>query len=240
MDAPVLHCANCGGNLPEKIRACPYCQWVVEARRCGECFHLNLASAVHCAGCGRELGLEPVPEADDLACPACDAPFVRIPAGDAGRVHECPRCSGQWVGHTTLRALFEQRVRIQLGPSARASEPPAPSERIRYLPCPTCHALMNRKNFGERSGVIVDVCKPHGIWFDPGELPRVLAFVANGGLEEAARREKERLDEQKRAAVAAAAALEVKPAYADDGDAIAAFVQFLRDMYRAVTKLRSP
>jgi Zn-finger nucleic acid-binding protein len=54
---------------------------------------------------------------------------------------------------------------------------------------------MNRKNFAERSGVIVDVCKAHGIWFDHGELPRVLAFVEAGGLREAERR----AQEQKRA-----------------------------------------
>jgi Zn-finger nucleic acid-binding protein len=50
---------------------------------------------------------------------------------------------------------------------------------------------MNRKNFGQTSGVIVDVCQKHGIWFDPGELPRVLAFVETGGLERARRRDEE-------------------------------------------------
>lgn len=35
----------------------------------------------------------------------------------------------------------------------------------------------NRKNFGRSSGVIVDICRRHGVWFDRGELPRVLAFV---------------------------------------------------------------
>jgi hypothetical protein len=44
---------------------------------------------------------------------------------------------------------------------------------------------MHRKNFGGRSGVIVDVCGAHGIWFDLEELPRVLAFVEAGGLERA-------------------------------------------------------
>jgi Zn-finger nucleic acid-binding protein len=204
VDAPVLHCANCGGDLPERVRTCPYCHWVVEARRCGECFHLNLDSAVHCAACGCELGLEPVPEPEDLACPACEASFVGIPAGESGRVHECTRCSGQWVDHPTLRALFAQRLHVALGPVSRPVEAAPASERIRYLPCPVCRALMNRKNFGERSGVIVDVCKPHGIWFDPGELPRVLAFVETGGLEEAARREQEREREQKRAIAEAA------------------------------------
>jgi hypothetical protein len=29
----------------------------------------------------------------------------------------------------------------------------------------------------------VDICRKHGIWFDSGELPHVLAFVEAGGLE---------------------------------------------------------
>lgn len=240
MDAPVLHCANCGGDLPEGARACPYCHWIVEARRCGECFHLNLATAVHCAACGRELGLEPVPEPEELSCPACDAPFVGIPAGEAGRVHECSRCSGQWLDHATLRALFQQRVKVSLGPAAKPTElPPAP-ERVRYLPCPLCHGLMNRKNFGERSGVIVDVCKPHGIWFDPGELPRVLAFVESGGLEEAARREEERARELKRAAAEATVPIRPMTTYDDEADALAALIRFVRDMFDAAKRLRSP
>ena len=34
--------------------------------------------------------------------------------------------------------------------------------------------MMNRQNFGRRSGVIIDVCKGHGVWFEPGELSAVL------------------------------------------------------------------
>lgn len=57
---------------------------------------------------------------------------------------------------------------------------------------------MNRLNFGKVSGVIVDVCKPHGTWFDAGELTRVVAFASAGGLERTRERERlERGDEQK-------------------------------------------
>jgi Zn-finger nucleic acid-binding protein len=41
---------------------------------------------------------------------------------------------------------------------------------------------MARNNFGKKSRVIVDICRRHGVWFDAGELPRVLAFVRSGGL----------------------------------------------------------
>src|SRR5690606_39479191 len=53
---------------------------------------------------------------------------------------------------------------------------------VRYRGCPACGVLMNRRNFGRRSGVIVDVCKEHGVWFDADELTAVLEFVARGGL----------------------------------------------------------
>ena len=52
---------------------------------------------------------------------------------------------------------------------------------------------MNRKNFADTSGVIVDVCKAHGLWFDRDELGRIIQFVTKGGLDESRRRELERL-----------------------------------------------
>jgi Zn-finger nucleic acid-binding protein len=41
---------------------------------------------------------------------------------------------------------------------------------------------MARANFARISGIILDTCPPHGVWFDGGELSAVLAFVAAGGL----------------------------------------------------------
>ncbi len=53
---------------------------------------------------------------------------------------------------------------------------------VSCLQCPLCHVPMNRVNFGKRSGVIGDVCKSHGTWFDRGELTRAVEFVARGGV----------------------------------------------------------
>jgi Zn-finger nucleic acid-binding protein len=41
---------------------------------------------------------------------------------------------------------------------------------------------MNRANFGRVSGVIIDVCRPHGAWFDRGELGAIRRFLRSGGL----------------------------------------------------------
>ena len=41
---------------------------------------------------------------------------------------------------------------------------------------------MNRVNFARCSGVIVDICKQHGTWFDRDELSRIVEFIHGGGL----------------------------------------------------------
>ena len=213
-EAHTLNCSSCGGLLADGTARCPFCTAVVEARRCTSCFHPNLASAVHCAACGRELGLDPMPESDALMCPICNVHFIALPAGETGSVHECSKCTGQFVEHGTLRTLFEERLQIGLGSTVgRAIQhaPPAGPTRVGYVPCPLCRSLMNRKNFGERSGVIVDVCKSHGIWFDRGELPRVLAFVEAGGLREAERRIEQRKHDERQKAAAAALSVSIEP-----------------------------
>ena len=60
---------------------------------------------------------------------------------------------------------------------------------------------MNRVTGAKGSGVVLDVCKAHGIWFDKDELRRVLAFIAGGGLDRAREQEIEALKEARRAAV---------------------------------------
>jgi len=52
-----------------------------------------------------------------------------------------------------------------------------------YVPCPHCGQLMNRINFAHCSGVIVDVCRGHGTWFDRDELREIVEFIRVGGLE---------------------------------------------------------
>jgi hypothetical protein len=56
---------------------------------------------------------------------------------------------------------------------------------ISYRRCPECRQAMQRKNFGRRSGVIVDWCSSHGTWLDADEMEDIAAFVLSGGLERA-------------------------------------------------------
>jgi hypothetical protein len=57
---------------------------------------------------------------------------------------------------------------------------------------------MNRTNYGHLSGVVVDVCKEHGLWFDRDKLQGVLKFIEGGGLERGRQRELAELEEKRR------------------------------------------
>jgi len=150
---------------------------------------MNVPESGFCSGCGRQLGLEPVGETGSLPCPLCKQ-LLEIYRDDAGVLLDCGSCGGQFVEHPLLRVMLERHAPVPL-PSGSAGLPRRPESRTNYIPCPECAVLMNRKNFGGTSGVVVDVCKKHGTWFDEGELPRVLEFVTAGGLERARERQAE-------------------------------------------------
>jgi Zn-finger nucleic acid-binding protein len=178
--AGVLHCPSCGGPVAIGSRRCTHCDVPVATVRCADCFHMSAPDALHCAGCGRELGLEPIARDGTLPCPDCHVPMAVMECGP-GVLHDCGRCGGQFVEHDALRELVERHDRFEVGGRRPASQA-AVDTRVRYVACPVCHVLMNRRSFGAGSGVVVDTCARHGTWFDPGELPRVLAFVESGGL----------------------------------------------------------
>ncbi len=188
--------------MDEQARRCRYCTAPVATVRCAACFHMNIPDAGFCSGCGSQLGLEPVGEAGSLRCPVCIQPLGVYRDG-GGALLDCEVCGGQFVDHVLLRAMVHRHDSVAL-PDAGTKLPHQADPRTSYIPCPECAALMNRKNFGGTSGVIVDVCKKHGTWFDAGELPRVLSFVAVGGLCRARQRDEAESVRSRRSAMAAA------------------------------------
>jgi Zn-finger nucleic acid-binding protein len=143
-----------------------------------------MTHAQHCSGCGAELGLIVESALVESRCSDCHTSLEAIREA-AGTLLNCRGCGGQFAEHALLRSWLEQPELIgQAFPDAPYQKPPpkATIERVHYRPCVVCQQLMNRKNFGGASGVIVDVCARHGTWFDAGELSQVLAFVKSGGL----------------------------------------------------------
>jgi Zn-finger nucleic acid-binding protein len=111
---------------------------------------------------------------------------------------ECPACDGIWVDAAAFEALCADKA-SQAAVIHRFEPRAAPAaERVRYRPCPRCQKMMNRVNFGRLSGTIVDVCKGHGTFLDPGELHRIVQFLQAGGLERARARQIDELKDQER------------------------------------------
>ncbi len=106
-------------------------------------------------------------------------------------VLECGTCAGLWVGNEVFERLASHAKEVRVAVEALGSEqaatlvPFAPIETGRrlYRPCTICGSLMHRRNYGRKSGVIVDTCRNHGVWFDEGELARILRWLHGGGAQ---------------------------------------------------------
>jgi Zn-finger nucleic acid-binding protein len=167
------------------------------------------AGSRFCARCGAEATREAVDDATPLKCPRCGGSLQSLRLGQTP-VRECSDCGGLWVDPATLQQLCDAREDHAAMLSALAtrepSKPGAP-ETVRYIPCPRCAKLMNRVNFARSSGVVLDVCKTHGVWLDRGELQRVVGFVEHGGLSAARERERAQLEDERRRLEAAKSGL---------------------------------
>lgn len=195
-EAPVLRCPSCGAPATAGDRACAHCGSLLSTRRCTVCFALSPHDAEKCVRCGALLPAEALRPAAG-SCPDCRTPLVARQAGVAG-FSECPRCGGLFLTRESFDAVVkdaETRERARaLDEEPRGAAAPQPG--FHYRPCPVCRKLMNRSNFGGGSGVIVDVCGPHGAFLDRGELTRIVDFVEKGGWERVKKREKQRMEEE--------------------------------------------
>lgn len=178
-----IECPSCLSPIAADVRRCGRCDVLLERMRCRGCYALTPPGERACRRCGTAQPFDSESEADRAPCPRCATPLVR--EATVG-LRSCDSCGGVLVDHATLAALLRE---LEASPSGRPRVEPRPGggsrvalDEVRYLPCPDCATSMNRRNFGRTSGVIVDVCAVHGTWFDAGELTRIVAFVASGGL----------------------------------------------------------
>ena len=147
-----------------------------------------------CARCGAEATRELLDDVTPIPCPRCREPMQSLRLGDTN-ARECSACGGLWLDPESLQKLAngrEAQAAVVSLLAARIPTATAPVDAVRYFPCPSCTKLMNRVNFAHSSGVVLDVCKTHGVWLDRGELQRVLAFIAAGGLTVAREHDRER------------------------------------------------
>ncbi len=183
--AVALHCPNCGSPAAPNQNRCDFCESPLAVLSCPSCFALQFTGSTFCTQCGDKL--ERAARATDSQggdCPRCNG-SLEGRSVEQGSIEQCHDCGGVWLDHDVLETLIA-KARSQQDLPTFLGKLPAPvmavdTQAVKYLPCPECQTLMHRRNFGMRSGVIVDVCTAHGIWFDADELAAVIRFVKAGG-----------------------------------------------------------
>jgi DNA-directed RNA polymerase subunit RPC12/RpoP len=173
-----MACGYCGADFTihetDLETICPGCLARVSDR------------ARFCHHCATPLAADVLAgESSQLECPVCEGRRLysrRLPDASV-TVLECRVCAGMWIGleafHDLLNAEERRKERVSVSHRRQVRE-----SKERYRKCPSCKDLMIRRNLGAgQSGVVVDVCGEHGLWFDCDELSHTIAWIRTGGLE---------------------------------------------------------
>ncbi len=183
-----LNCPSCGAPTGSEDVQCRFCGSQLATVACPQCFAMVSVRAKHCGQCGHALDLREEGSAS-RDCPDCRKRLHRtVHAGIA--LEQCEHCGGVWLEREAFDGLAKDR---EVQASLLGFLPPGkpgtvPLGAIHYRPCPDCGRFMNRLNYAHISGVILDLCKTHGVWFEKDELRQVVAFIQSGGLDEARER----------------------------------------------------
>lgn len=106
-------------------------------------------------------------------------------------IEECGGCEGVFLDGTALAAIVAEPARGEALLAALPRRPHSvlPKDGKLYVKCPTCGTIMNRKQFATAAGIVIDVCRDHGTFFDAGELCAIIDYVRGGGLERSAKKD---------------------------------------------------
>lgn len=198
MNAETLNCHGCGAAVSSDDPKCGHCGARLATISCPSCFGMMFLGSKFCPHCGVEA-VDWQSDGTGKLCPSCQISMLRGTIG-ATRLHECGQCFGIWLDSATFEQICRnsERQAAVLGSAQVLAGGPVAIAPVRYVRCPECRDLMRRMNFARCSGVVVDVCRNHGTWFDRNELHRIVLFIRNGGLDLSRDRQKLDLESERR------------------------------------------
>lgn len=201
MQPEALNCPNCGGAVTSDKTQCEFCKSRLKTVGCPSCLGVMFLGSEFCGHCGtKAVAAEIIPDENAGECPRCklQLQILRI---DETNIRQCEKCGGFWAGIETFENLCadQEQQSAVLGFIGNRAARSVQSSIISYVPCPDCKDLMNRSNFARSSGVIIDLCKKHGVWFDADELPKIIEFIKGGGMTRAREKEKIAIEDDRKA-----------------------------------------
>ncbi len=182
----MANCSGCSAPLPPNSITCEYCG----SRNDVDLKNIHYYTTHQCES--------------KRTCPRCELPLITIDLKLNGTflIERCDDCLGLFFDPNELETLLEVTVTnvftIDKGRLDNTSPLNKKEYSAIYIKCPVCYKIMNRVNFGIKSGVIVDRCKEHGVWLDGGELRNLFEWMKAGGkLLQQEREEQQKKEDQR-------------------------------------------
>ena len=166
----MARCKSCSAPLPANSNRCDYCGIRNDVDLHGKHdFSINSQQS-------------------ERNCPECNQPLqtIALMFEKAFEIERCSTCYGLFFDPGEIEILLQNTVsgvfdinRQQL--SNINKDRYQQQQKFKYVKCPVCQVLMNRVNFGRRSGVIIDQCRKHGVWLNNGEITHLMEWKKAGG-----------------------------------------------------------
>ncbi len=120
-----------------------------------------------------------------MKCPACHKSMIVVEYHSV-ELDYCPACHGTWFDKGELELLFRS-MELDDKPSlleSIATQPETESSEKKRK-CPICQHHMQKHVLGSSPQILVDLCsRKHGLWFDSGELHRLVQGMGAGDVTE--------------------------------------------------------
>jgi Zn-finger nucleic acid-binding protein len=112
-------------------------------------------------------------------CPRCGVALSDVQVAGT-TLEECLGCGGIWIAQDALAGICSSAESQAAVEAMKVPAAVAVDSAKRYLKCPACVGLMGPMNYAGGSGIIVHVCRGHGVWLDRDEMHRIIEFVRSG------------------------------------------------------------
>jgi len=166
----MARCQSCSAPLPANTNVCLYCQVRNDV-------DLN-----------NKYNFSSTEKDSSRICPQCQTNLTTINVGTNKDlfIERCRNCFGLFFDPGEIENFINQSVSSIFNINHELlnninKDRYQKDKKITYKRCPECQEFMQRKNFGHKSGIVVDRCRNHGVWLESGEITHLLEWRKAGG-----------------------------------------------------------
>jgi Zn-finger nucleic acid-binding protein len=122
-----------------------------------------------------------------LDCPRCSKALKRTPLGCI-----CDDCEGCWFGFDQFdKVLRLSDLQLESSEIEKTLQYDRKGVDLEHeVRCPDCGLRMKRHVYMMDSGVVVDMCRDHGMWLDDGELTKIRKYLQSSNAKPAEEEQK--------------------------------------------------